>query len=238
MSEYLYNANFTAEMEQDIVANTYIHVVAESKERNGGYLTQAEVDSQFAQLNKDFQSAGIKFELKETTYTVNKEWAHHKGANYNYAMKKKLRMGKYAELNLYYIFTFGGRLAGYCNYPEANVRDLVGDGCVMDHRYLPGSGGYFGEGKVTTHEVGHWLHLIHTFEGQTCGGKGDQVDDTPPEGTINRDYPEGTDSCPNHPGKDPIHNHMDYTSDACRTEFTPGQVERAKKAWAAYRKGK
>lgn len=40
------------------------------------------------------------------------------------------------------------------------------------------------------------------------------------------DCPKVRDSCPNHPGLDSIHNHMDYTSDACRDSFTPGQIAR------------
>ena len=51
-----------------------------------------------------------------------------------------------------------------------------------------------------------------------CFG-GDLVSDTPPE---NEPYwgcnpDENRDTCPSQPGLDPIHNHMDYADDVCKT---------------------
>ena len=46
--------------------------------------------------------------------------------------------------------------------------------------------------------------------------------------------PIGKDTCPA-PGLDPIHNYMDYSFDACYTEFTPGQTQRMRDAWLFYR---
>ncbi|CEJ93601.1 Putative Metalloprotease MEP1 [[Torrubiella] hemipterigena] len=66
------------------------------------------------------------------------------------------------------------------------------------------------DGKTTTHEIGHWLGLYHTFEGG-CDAENDLVDDTP--ATTGDDYTcsKKTDTCPGMPGLDPIYNYMAYT---------------------------
>jgi hypothetical protein len=63
---------------------------------------------------------------------------------------------------------------------------------------------------------------------------GDEVDDTPFEASPAYGCPVGRNTCPA-PGDDPVHNYMDYTDDACLTEFTSGQVARAHEIVPVYR---
>ena len=82
------------------------------------------------------------------------------------------------------------------------------------------------EGDTLTHEMGHYLGLLHTFSsssGQCSVDSDDQVDDTPLESTPNYGCSE-RDTCKNDEGSDPIWSFMDYTKDACMTRFSPGQV--------------
>lgn len=76
------------------------------------------------------------------------------------------------------------------------------------------------------HEAGHYLGLYHTFEGLSCSGLGDYVQDTPIHNAPNYGCPSSSDQCPSESGLDPIHNFMNYTDDSCMHEFTPGQMER------------
>ena len=46
--------------------------------------------------------------------------------------------------------------------------------------------------------------------------------------------PLGKDTCPE-PGLDPVENYMDYSDDACYTEFSKGQAERMQAQYAHWR---
>lgn len=96
------------------------------------------------------------------------------------------------------------------------------------------------QGKVLIHEVGHYLNLFHTFQGGcsgedsiTCETHGDLVCDTPQVKAPNTGCPIGNNSCGGFP--DDINNYMDYTNDACRNQFTPGQIERLMETLILYR---
>ena len=81
----------------------------------------------------------------------------------------------------------------------------------------------FNKGRTATHEIGHWLNLLHIWGDSNCGN--DQVQDTPIQDTENY-------GCPSHPSPtcsnngDMFQNFMDYTDDACMNLFTEGQKVR------------
>lgn len=140
-----------------------------------------------------------------------------------------------------HIAGYTGGVIGYATYPGAVPPAL--DGIVMRYtafgsNYTPHGGPYNllpfnDDGKILTHEVGHYLNLFHTFHGG-CAPPGDQVSDTPPE-QVNRSncpVPVPT-SCTSAP--DPIENFMDYTNDPCRYAFTAGQAARMQAAINQYR---
>lgn len=83
--------------------------------------------------------------------------------------------------------------------------------------------------RILTHETGHWLGLMHTFECK-CKGKGDGIDDTPPQRNssdggfvIKTNKPENFGSnCNGGPAF--YQNFMDYSF--FRRIFTTDQVKR------------
>jgi hypothetical protein len=82
-------------------------------------------------------------------------------------------------------------------------------------------------GRTTTHEVGHYLGLYHTFQGGcaspgNCAHNGDLICDTNPESTPN--FSPCTRSSCGLP--DPTHNYMDYSDDVCMDNFTLHQAHR------------
>ena len=130
---------------------------------------------------------------------------------------------------------------GYATYPTnsaltgipANTEASL-DGVVIDYRTF-GKGGAtvspYNLGRTTTHEVGHWLGLLHIWGDQYCGN--DLVSDTPPDQSPNNDL-DCTDfsDCDNDGIKtaDLTNDYMDYSKDACMNLFTAGQKERMRTA--------
>ncbi|KAG6818237.1 hypothetical protein H0H93_006611 [Arthromyces matolae] len=197
------------------------------------------IQSQMDVLNADYSSASVSWTLAETDRTVNPTWANVvAGSQEQTDMKNALRKGGAGDLNVYAAQSVkdarGGDLLGYATFPwsySGNPRD---DGVVVISSSLPGGTlSPFNEGKTLTHEAGHWVGLLHTFQGG-CNPPGDYVDDTPFEANAAYGCPVGRDTC-SAPGVDPIHNFMNYGDDPCLTEFTPGQAQRLSAAITQYR---
>lgn len=100
------------------------------------------------------------------------------------------------------------------------------DGIVIDFENFGTIGNLnapYDQGRTTTHELGHYLNLLHIWGSGSCSD--DFVDDTP----IQEDHNFG---CPAHPSPscsnngDMFQNFMDYTNDACMNLFTEGQKQR------------
>lgn len=231
-----------------ITIDTVFHIVA--KAANKGSITNDMPSSQIDVLNESYKPYDISFNLINVTWNTNDAWAVGLKDD-DTAMKKALRQGTYRTLNLYFQTDLDGSVLGRCTLPSAlgnsnknNPSVYFNDGCNVNANTMPGGdmGGY-NAGKTAVHETGHWLGLLHTFEGYSCDGPGDYIEDTPVESTA-------TDGCPTSPPKrscpdamykngeaDPIHNYMDYSWDSCYEGFTKLQVERMRNMWALYRNG-
>jgi hypothetical protein len=219
-----------------------VHVITRT---NGtGYISDAMVQSQIDVLNEDFQAlpgslgspgtdCALEFYLATTdpdgnstsgiTRSTSNSWYNDHG---NYKNALSWDTNKYLNM---YTNTAGGYL-GYAYIP--NGGGVVGsnlDGVVINWqafgRNSPMSPYHLG--RTTTHEVGHYLGLFHTFQGgcasaSGCNSNGDLICDTNPE------------SGPNYSGcwssscgsTDPVKNYMDYSEDLCMDNFTPYQARR------------
>jgi len=133
-------------------------------------------------------------------------------------------------MNLYVVKSINGSgILGYASFPGGPPAE---DGFVCVHNYFGNTGTASASlGRTATHECGHWFGLYHTFNNgcgtDTCND-GDLVCDTPPVANPNFGCPT-INSCSNDAPNvnDQKENYMDYTNDACKDMFTPGQKARA-----------
>jgi len=89
----------------------------------------------------------------------------------------------------------------------------------------------FNLGRTATHEIGHWLNLIHTWGDADCGD--DQVADTPPQSQATYGDPSGiVISCGNTPYGNMYMDYMDFTDDIGMHMFTYGQRDRMRTLFA------
>jgi Pregnancy-associated plasma protein-A len=152
-------------------------------------------------------------------------------------MRRELHRGDASELNLYILSPQTddrGVVLGWSSAPWQVKDDLALDGVTVHEDSLPGGGlMFYDRGDTAVHEIGHWLGLLHTFEGG-CSEPNDLVADTPAEAEPSTTCDAEKDTC-SLEGTDPVHNFMDYAEDACMDMFTPGQVSRMTDNWLAYR---
>lgn len=228
-----------------------VHVVYQNSTQN---ISMSQILSQIEVLNEDFQRLNddadntwpqaadveIAFELASLdpngnptdgitrTFTVETDFDSD-----NSNIKFNSTGGKDAwpadqYMNMWVCNLVGG-LLGYAQFPGSGPGAT--DGVVIDYQYFGTEGtatAPFDLGRTATHEVGHWLNLIHIWGDGGCGFD-DQVDDTPLAGAANRTgspCDDNPDSCPSDSDPDMFQNYMDYSDDACMNLFTQGQKDR------------
>lgn len=134
-------------------------------------------------------------------------------------------------LNIWVCNLFGRNL-GYSSLP-GSAPDK--DGVVIQYDVFGTTGIVrypFNKGRTATHEIGHWLGLLHLWGDGACGD--DHIDDTPPQQTYNNGCPSfpHLSRCSINSNGDMFMNFMDFTDDACMHMFTSGQKNKMRSLFA------
>jgi hypothetical protein len=234
-----------------ITINVYVHVINKGPGIANGDVPLEMITAQINFLNTCYSgldtpthpaplansNTPFRFALAGVDRTTNATWyTMSPGTMAEAQAKTALRVGGANTLNLY-TANPGQGLLGWSTFPWNYKSRSLDDGVVILYSSLPGgSAAPYNLGDTTTHEVGHWLGLYHTFQGG-CNATNDLIDDTPAERSAAYGSPIGRDTCKDRksPGLDPIYNFMDYTDDECMFQFTPKQADRMDSMWFAYR---
>ncbi len=209
------------------------HVIHASN--GAGNISNDMIVDQIEVLNDAYAPYDIFFTLVSVDYTMNDNWFTDMN-QYESAYKQQLNIDPVHHLNIY-----SGNMPGLLGWSYLPYQWSEGSymhGVCILYSCLPGGTSYpYNAGDSAVHEVGHYLGLEHTFR-NGCSANNDYVDDTPQEDNGNNiSSCNNTDTCPNDPGMDPVHNFMTYTDDACLDEFTTGQGDRMEDMIATYRPG-
>jgi tetratricopeptide (TPR) repeat protein len=200
------------------------HVIKASD--GSGDVFDSQLINQINALNTGFaEGTDFNFYLAGIRRITNDNWRNlNMGSQQEIDMKNTLAIDPITALNIY-ITSIPGTIKAWSTYPwdyDANQNPSL-FGIVIRTNILPsGDDPDNNLGRVTTHEVGHYLGLYHTFDDFFICKDADGVSDTPIH-IVNSGCPSpNPDTCPQ-PGLDPIHNYMNYTNDPCRDQFTDGQ---------------
>lgn len=220
------------------------HIIQNSS--NEGNVLDSQIITQMNVLNEKYANTNFSFYLLGIRRIVNDNWRNiNVSADNNeqpfyeeLQMKNSLAIVPEKAINVYVTtFSISGRkgVSVFPNNPWASSNANVYGICIKADVFPGGNDTNNNQGIILVHEVGHFLGLLHTFS-PDCIKPTDDPDFCPdtPYHTVNVGCYTNDKACDGSTPA-PIHNFMNYTSDACRTEFTINQRQRMNQETQKYR---
>lgn len=230
-----------------------VHVVFQTDEQN---ISDGQIQSQIDVLNQDFRAtnpdisklpaawsplatdAQLKFRLADVTRTQTDQgpFATDDSVKFSGSGGHDVVQPD-THLNIW-VCNIRGGILGYAQFPGGPPET---DGVVIRQSAFGTEGtaaAPFNLGRTTTHEIGHYLNLHHSFGDSPVPSCSDDdfIDDTPIQLGPNFETPDFPSiSCDNGPNGDLFMNYMDYVDDDTMVMFTTQQVLRMRTALAEQR---
>jgi hypothetical protein len=254
---FVANYDKTAQVRTVITIPVVIHVVYKTAAQN---ISDAQINNQIETLNRDFRRTNLDagntpaaFKPLAADVEINFVLAKQdpNGNPTTGIVRKQTTTTIYSNDNMMSSATGGSDIwdsKKYLNIYVCNIVDNLGyayypgapadiDAAVILYKAFGSIGtaeAPYHLGRTATHEVGHWLNLIHIWgdDKGACNGS-DEVADTPNQGGENTGCPTFPKfSCSNGANGDMFMNYMDYCDDACMNMFSTGQKMRMKALFA------
>jgi hypothetical protein len=219
-----------------LVVPVTAHIVRRSNGTGG--LSQANLEASIDQAEAHFVPGLIELCLVETRF-IDSDLFFSGIQTFAGIDQLRTTNPSAGTLNIYFAPTLNseiGSLCGISSFTFSAVQGIaMNNGCTAQA----------GNMSTLAHEIGHYLDLFHTHEsttgiecvdGSNCGVAGDMLCDTPADpnvlGEVNAacQWTAGEmDVCGSGQVYTPsTRNLMSYSTKACRDEFTPGQLARAR----------
>ncbi|KAL4451815.1 hypothetical protein ABPG75_007477 [Micractinium tetrahymenae] len=202
-------------------------------------VTEQQVAAQVDVLNADYSGTGLQFAAPAVRFYDNQRWAGDCWGLLGEILDAVVKApGAAVNILVCDLASSGGILGVMPDMPNGFNELDSSQAVAIDYRSMPG-GPYtrYSGGRTLTHELGHFLGLLHTFGEGSCKASGgnDGIFDTPAQNTSSNGCPIGKDSCPDQPGVDAVNNFMDYSDDSCMQLFSLGQTARMQAVMLQYR---
>lgn len=237
---YLTNALCTGCVVIDIV----FHIIGTSNSNAARLWTDVSIAQEVDRVNQHYASTPFRFNKRRVIRTANSVWgsATVGSAAARESIVSSLRVGGADIANVFVTDGTCKTTGGYGTYPRDRGFFPSNQYSNKDYVFICATDtGIMYDGvyhTLITHELGHWLGLLHTFSGNSCdpSNDGDGVDDTPQhlENAEDASCGDSINTCPSRPGLDPVSNFMNYAT--CRNQFTLGQVARMYSQFNFYRR--
>jgi hypothetical protein len=257
VNEILNSRNSTAGIVYQIPV--VVHVVYNTSEQN---ISEASIYSQLAVLNNDYRKqnsdvSGVPSHFSPLAADVEIEFClAHVDPNGNWTSgitRTETTASQWSGSSTGMMSDAGG---GHNPWPHSEYLNIwvvnlnptflgyayppgaTPNGMVIGYKNFGTIGSYLSSvydgGRTATHEIGHWLDLLHPWgpsgDNSDCTAS-DLVDDTPEQAEPNYNCPSGNQlSCSNGPNGDMYMNFLDYVNDDCMLMFTEGQKARMRSA--------